>query len=218
MPRRIESLMVEGPVGRLECLLEEPEDREPREVFLVCHPHPQGGGTMHNKVVYRMARGLRRAGAVVLRFNYRGVNQSEGTYDQGIGETDDARSALDYLRSRYPELPFSLGGFSFGARIILKLGCEVRTPARLLAVGVPAGQPDIATLGDCAVPRFFIQSTNDQYGPRAAMEEYFARLGGSKELIWVPAADHFFAGGLEEFEAAVLRVGEMQLPTAPGVA
>src|SRR5205085_10921182 len=120
MPRRIESLMLAGPAGKLEALLEEPEEGEPREAFLVCHPHPQGGGTMHNKVVYRMARGLRRAGAVVLRFNYRGVNQSQGAYDQGIGETEDARSALEYLRSRYPELPFSLGGFSFGARIILK--------------------------------------------------------------------------------------------------
>src|ERR1700694_4103703 len=113
MTRRIESLSVEGPAGSLECLVEEPEDREPREAFLVCHPHPQGGGTMHNKVVYRMARGLRRLGAVVLRFNYRGVNLSKGEYDHGIGETEDARAALAYLRSRYPDLPFSLGGFSF---------------------------------------------------------------------------------------------------------
>lgn len=208
MTRRIESLMLEGPAGKLESVLEEPEDREPREAFLLCHPHPQGGGTMHNKVVYRMGRGLRRAGAVVLRFNYRGVNMSEGKYDQGIGELDDARAALEYLRSRYPGLPFSLGGFSFGARIVLNLGCEVQTPARLMAVGVPAGQPEVAELGDCEVPRFFIQSTNDQYGPRSAMEAYFARLRGPKQLIWVPAADHFFAGGLEEFEEAVLRVGE----------
>jgi len=212
MARRIESLLLEGPVGKLESVLEEPEDREPREAFLLCHPHPQGGGTMHNEVVYRMARGLRHAGAVVLRFNYRGVNMSEGQYDQGIGETDDARTALQYLRSRYPDLPFSLGGFSFGARIILKLGCEklgsdARTPVRLLAVGMPAGQPEVADLGDCDTPRFFIQSTNDQYGPQSAMEAYFARLREPKQLIWVPAADHFFKGGLEEFEEAVFRVG-----------
>src|ERR1700694_6205938 len=100
MTRRIESLSVEGPAGSLECLVEEPEDREPREVFVVCHPHPQGGGTMHNKVVYRMARGLRRAGAVVLRFNYRGVSRREGQYDHGIGETEDERAAREYLCSR----------------------------------------------------------------------------------------------------------------------
>ena len=100
-----------GPAGKLEALLEEPEDGNPREAVLVCHPHPQHGGTMHNKVVYRIARGLRALGAVVLRFNYRGVNLSEGTYDNGIGELEDARAALNFLRSRYPELAVHDGGF-----------------------------------------------------------------------------------------------------------
>src|SRR5271165_2962242 len=99
MPRRIESVFLNGPAGRLEALLEEPEQGAPSEAALVCHPHPQHGGTMHNKVVYRVARGLRRAGAVVLRFNYRGVNLSQGKYDHGIGEIEDARAALDLLRS-----------------------------------------------------------------------------------------------------------------------
>src|SRR6266436_1110417 len=103
MGRRIESLFLAGPAGRLEALLEEPEDGAPREAALVCHPHPQYGGTMHNKVVYRIARGLRSAGAVVLRFNYRGVNLSEGVYDGGEGEVEDARSALSVLRARYPD-------------------------------------------------------------------------------------------------------------------
>src|SRR5450631_4855863 len=85
MPRRIESLFINGPAGRLEGLLEEPEDRDPTEASLVCHPHPQFGGTMHNKVVYRVARGLRQTGSVVLRFNFRGVNLSEGTHDDGRG-------------------------------------------------------------------------------------------------------------------------------------
>ena len=113
MPRKIESLFLQGPAGRLEGLLEEPEDMPLSEAALVCHPHPQHGGTMHTKAVYRIARGLRRAGAVVLRFNYRGVNLSEGIYDQGEGELEDARAALGYLRERYPGLPFTLAGFSF---------------------------------------------------------------------------------------------------------
>ncbi len=128
MSRRIESLFIDGPAGKLEALLEEPEDQDPRHAVLVCHPHPQHGGTMHNKVVYRIARGLRRAGAVVLRFNYRGVNLSQGEYDHGVGELEDARAALGLLRSRYPALPFSLAGFSFGSRIILRLGCETAGP------------------------------------------------------------------------------------------
>ena len=207
MARRIESPVLSGPAGRLEALLEEPEDREPREAFLVCHPHPQHGGTMHNKVVYRIARGLRRAGAVVLRFNYRGVNLSEGAYDQGVGEIEDARAALAYLRSRYPDLPYSLAGFSFGSRIVLKLGCEPGDPARIIAVGVPASYSETGELGNCGVPRVFIQSTNDQFGPVPAMQSYFDRLPEPKRLVWVEAADHFFADALAAFEDAVFRVG-----------
>src|SRR5258707_15196803 len=114
MPRRIESLFLAGAAGRLEAILEEP-DEAASGAALVCHPHPKHGGTMHNKVVYRIARGLRSAGSVVLRFNYRGVNLSEGTYSEGEGELDDARAALAYLRARYPELPYTLAGFSFGS-------------------------------------------------------------------------------------------------------
>src|SRR5579871_6646768 len=99
MPRKIESLFLSGPAGRLEALLEEPEEEPLREAALVCHPHPQHGGTMHNKVVYRIARGLRREGAVVLRFNYRGVNLSEGVYANGEGELEDGRTAAPSRRS-----------------------------------------------------------------------------------------------------------------------
>jgi alpha/beta superfamily hydrolase len=208
MPRRIESLFIPGPAGRLEALLEEPEDQAPHETVLICHPHPSHGGTMHNKVVYRIARGLRRSGAVALRFNYRGVNLSEGQYDNGIGEIEDARAALAFLRERYPNLPFSLAGFSFGSRIILKLGCETAGASRLIAVGFPADREQGGELGRCEVPRIFIQSTNDEYGSKAALEAYVAGLPGAKQLIWVEAKDHFFANGLDEFEAAVFRVGQ----------
>src|SRR5712691_11915691 len=160
MPRRIESLFINGPAGKLEALLEEPEDQTPRQAALICHPHPQHGGTMHNKVVYRMARGMRRAGAAVLRFNYRGVNMSEGKYDNGAGETEDARVALAFLRSRYKQLPFSLAGFSFGSRIILKIGCQTSEALRLIAVGFPTGQAESRELSKCEIPRVFIQSTN----------------------------------------------------------
>jgi uncharacterized protein len=206
MPRRIESLFIPGPAGRLEALIEEPEDQSPREVALICHPHPLHGGTMHNKVVYRIARAMRRAGAVAMRFNYRGVNFSEGKYDHGSGELEDARVALEFLRTRYPELPFTLAGFSFGSRIILRLGCEIASASRLIAVGFPAGDAASRGLGDCEIPRIFIQSTHDEFGPREAMESYFASLNGPKELFWVEARDHFFAGALDEFENSVLQV------------
>src|SRR5436305_588828 len=86
---------------KLKAVPEEPESGEPREACLVCHPHPLYGGTMHNKVVYRMARALRRSGSVVLRFNFRGVGKSEGAHDQGAGELDDAYLCLEWLRARY---------------------------------------------------------------------------------------------------------------------
>jgi hypothetical protein len=207
MPRHIESLFIDGPAGKLEALLEEPEDQEPRHAVLVCHPHPQHGGTMHNKVVYRIARGLRRAGTVVLRFNYRGVNLSEGEYDKGIGEVEDARAALAVLRSRYPGLPFSLAGFSFGSRIILRLGCATPAASRLIAVGFPASLSESHALGQCPVPRIFIVSTHDEFCAVPAMEAYFAALDEPKELIWIEAQDHFFTGALDRFEDAIYGIG-----------
>lgn len=203
MARRIESVALDGPAGKLEALLEEPEDEEPHEAFLVCHPHPQHGGTMHNKVVYRIARGARRAGAVVLRFNYRGVNQSQGKYDHGIGEIEDARAALRFLRERYPNLPYGLAGFSFGSRIVLKLGCELGEAGRIVAVGFPAKYRENWDLGRCERARVYIQSTHDQFGPVADMQAYFEALPEPKKLVFVEAQDHFFAGALDQFEEAV---------------
>ena len=206
MPRIIESLFLPGPGGRLEALLEEPEEGAPRGAALVCHPHPQHGGTMHNKVVFRVAKGLRRAGFVVLRFNYRGVNQSEGTYDHGRGETDDARAALSYLKSRYLQLPFMLAGFSFGSRIVLQLGCEPPTPERVIAVGFPTVYTDRSYLAACQVPRVFVQSTRDEYGPIAELSPLVESMAGANTLRQIEAQDHFFSGALEELEQTIWEI------------
>jgi alpha/beta superfamily hydrolase len=196
--RKIESLFLPGPAGRLEALLEAPEDAAPIEAALVCHPHPQHGGTLHNKVVYRIARGLRATGAVVLRFNYRGVNLSEGSYDEGEGELEDARAALDYLRGRYPALPFTVAGFSFGSRIALRLGCGIAR--RVIAVGFPAAYKDKASLDTCTTPRIFIQSTHDQFGSVEEIESIVEGLPEPKQLYLIEARDHFFAGALDALE------------------
>lgn len=206
MSRRIESLFIAGPAGRLEALLEEPSDREPIVAALVCHPHPQHGGTMHNKVVYRIARGLRASGAVVLRFNYRGVNLSEGSYGGGVGEVEDARAALAVLRERYPDLLYVLAGFSFGSRVVQKLGCPEAEARRIIAVGFPVLHLDGSRYSSCPVPRTFIHSPNDEFGPREPFQQFFDSLTGDNQLLWVESKDHFFAGGLEEFEAAVRSV------------
>lgn len=213
MPRRIESLPLEGPAGKLEALLEEPEDQEIREACLVCHPHPLFGGTMHNKVVYRIARGMRRAGAVVLRFNFRGVGGSEGVHDQGIGELEDARAALHFLRERYPDLPHSMAGFSFGSRVILKLGCSLARPARLIAAGFPTSRGQYDYLATCGVPKYFVQSSIDEHGPRKELEAAFQWFAEPKRLQFIEAGDHFFAGALDKLEEAIAAIaGEGSKP------
>jgi uncharacterized protein len=210
VPRRIESHFIEGPAGRLEALLEEPEEGPVSEACLVCHPHPLFGGTMHNKVVYRIARGLRRSGTVVLRFNFRGVNLSQGVHDKGFGEVEDARAALNFLRERYPELPYSLAGFSFGSRVILRLGCSLPEPRpeRLIAVGFPTTLGHFDYFKDCSLPKYFVQSTVDQYGPKEALEAAFATFAEPKRLEFIEAGDHFFAGALEELEEAIATAGK----------
>ena len=202
MSRRIESHFLAGPAGRLEALVEEPEDGAAHSAVLVCHPHPLYGGTMHNKVVFRIARGLRRAGLVVLRFNFRGVGRSQGEYAQIAGEIEDARAALGWLRQRYQGLPFALAGFSFGAQVITRLGCALEGARFLMAVGHPTERGN-DYLEDCPVPKIFVQSTHDEFGPRPQLETLYAKLVQPKQLIWVEAADHFFAGGLDELEQAV---------------
>lgn len=204
MSRKIESVMIPGPAGRLEALLEESESGAPVHAVVVCHPHPEHGGTMHNKVVYRLARGLRRTGAVVLRFNFRGVNLSEGQYGRGDGEVEDARAALGFLRSRYPAIPFSLAGFSFGSRVILRLGCERNIEAaRLIAVGYPTRWPDLESLQICTREKIFIQSTHDEFGPIHSLRQLVEGLPEPKVLYEVEAGDHFFAGALDAFEHLV---------------
>jgi len=201
--RRIESVTLAGPAGALEALLEEPEDRDPAYAALVCHPHPLYGGTMHNKVVYRLARGLRRSGAVVLRFNFRGVGRSAGEHGHLEGEIEDARAALDWLAARYPGLPYALAGFSFGSRVVTRLACELGQARFVMAAGSPTrwGAPDY--LNTCPAPKVFIQSTHDEYGPRAEFEPIYERFAEPKQLHWIEATDHFFAGGLDTLEETV---------------
>ena len=211
MARKIESLFLAGPAGRLEALLEEPEE-VPIGVALVCHPHPSHGGTMHNKVVYRLARGLRRSGHVVLRFNYRGVNLSEGSYAHGEGEREDARVAIGFLNNRYPARPLTLAGFSFGSRIALALGCETNPSAgagirRVIAVGFPTVYKNRTFLDNCTTPRIFVQSTHDQFGPVEELESMYQALPEPKQLLLVDAQDHFFAGALEKLEETIFLLG-----------
>jgi uncharacterized protein len=208
MARRIETLFLAGAAGRLEALLEEPEESGAFEAAVICHPHPRGGGTMHNKVVYRLARGLRKTGCVVLRFNYRGVNLSEGEYDEGVGETEDARAALRELERRYPNLPLLAAGFSFGSRVALRLASQEADIQRVIAAGFPTRIAERDFAYQVHVPKYFVQSTHDEFGPRPELQEFFESLPEPKHLEWVEASDHFFADALDSFEAIVEGIGQ----------
>jgi alpha/beta superfamily hydrolase len=201
MARLLESTTVEGPAGPLEALHEGPDDDVAiHRATVICHPHPLYGGTMHNKVVFRLARAARQAGSAVLRFNFRGVGRSAGTHDHGAGEQDDLRAALEFMRSRYPALPLLAGGFSFGARVALRVGCSEPGIQRVVAAGTPVANGDWSFLENCGAAKLFLQSTRDIHGPREELERVFAKTAGPKRLIWIDAADHFFSDALDDFE------------------
>ena len=130
------NLMIPASHGELEAILKEPAG-EPKGVALVCHPHPLGGGTMHNKVVFRAAAGLNDAGLITLRFNFRGVGASTGEHNEIEGGRDDARDALNYLAENYPGQPITIAGFSFGSRVGTEIGMSDDRVVRMISVGTP---------------------------------------------------------------------------------
>jgi len=198
-----ETFDIAGPVGRLEAILMTP-DGPPAAAAVVCHAHPLHGGVMHFKVVFRAAKALQQNGAAVLRFNFRGVGRSQGTHDEGRGEQDDVRAALDELRRRFPGLPLIAGGFSFGATMALRVGCAERGIGALVALGLPLSMlPDVGFLEACRPPRLFVQGEQDQFGDGDQLRQLVARLPEPRTLVVVPGADHFFGGHLDELQEAV---------------
>jgi len=186
--------------GQLEAILREPA--APVAAAVVCHPHPLGGGTMNNNVVYRVGRALGDAGVVVLRFNFRGVGASTGRHDGGAGEEEDALAALELLALRHPDLPLWMAGFSFGARVGLTVGAREPRVTKLLGIGLALSMFDYAFLDGCVKPKAIIQAANDEYGGRAAVEPAVARMIEPKRLWVVDGASHLFPQHLTELESA----------------
>lgn len=185
-----------GPAGRLEALLNTGRTDAPYAA-LICHPHPAGGGTMHNKVVYHAMKAFASFGLPVLRFNFRGTGLSEGSHDDGRGEQEDVRAALDWLDRRF-RLPILFAGFSFGSAVGLPACCGDDRVKGLIGLGVPVHAEGrdytYKFLSHCLQPKLFISGDHDQYGPREAMERIFSTAPEPKRLQWVEGADHFFQG------------------------
>ncbi len=170
---------------------------------VVCHPHPLYGGTLHNKVVYQVAKTLHRAGLPVLRFNFRGAGMSEGAHDNGRGERDDVRAAIDFLAETFSGAQIVLAGFSFGAVVGLRVGCEDKRVAELIGLGLPTNDSDLPYLTSCNKPKLFVQGGADQYGSLENVRKLFDAMPEPKRLVIVDGANHFFAGKLDQVERAV---------------
>ena len=202
----IRSLFLDGPVGRLEALLNAGIEGATHSA-LVCHPHPLYGGTFHNKVVFHTMKALHSFGFPVLRFNFRGTGLSQGQHDNGYGEVEDVRAALDWLDREF-RLPIVFAGFSFGAAVGLPAACPDPRVRAVIGLGIPVVPADERAydfdfLQDCSKLKLFVSGARDQFGPRAKLEEVVASAAEPKNLVLIEGADHFFEGRLRELRAAV---------------
>ncbi len=207
----IKSLFLQGPAGRLEALLNAGSESA-THAAVVCHPHPLFGGTLHNKVVFHTMKALNSFGFPVLRFNFRGTGLSQGEHDQGNGEVEDVRTALDWLDAQF-HLPLLFAGFSFGAAVGLRAACSDQRVQAVIGVGVPAipvaadtEAPRTYTfdfLRDCAKPKLFVSGARDPFGPKAKLEALVASVPEPKKLVLIEGGDHFFEGRLRELRETI---------------
>jgi alpha/beta superfamily hydrolase len=198
------NFFLEGPAGRLEAILWKPAgNARPPLAAVVCHPHPLFGGTMHNKVIYQTAKALDALGIPVLRFNFRGAGLSAGAHDRGQGERDDVRAALNFLGSEFPDVPLLLAGFSFGAWVGLRVGCEDPRVSHLIGLGIPVNSTDFSFQRECDKPKLFVHGNNDEYGAIEKVKALIPALTGDNRLVVVEGADHFFAGKLDQLGRAI---------------
>jgi alpha/beta superfamily hydrolase len=208
---------IPGPAGRLEALLDEPprerrvneqgllEGSGPalRAAVVLGHPHPLKGGTMHTKTVYQSAKALARIGCAVLRFNFRGVGLSAGRFDEGAGEQDDFRAALDFMRTRYPQAPLWAGGMSFGSWVGLTVGAADDRASTLIGIAMPLNRYGFAPVRDSPKPKFFIHGEFDDVCPLQTVREFYAQAAEPKELVVIDSADHVFDGRVSEVADAI---------------
>ncbi len=196
---------IEGPSGLLEALLERPVPAgvPPRAGVVFAHPHPLHGGTMHTKAVYRATKALAGLGCAVLRFNFRGVGQSEGTFDNAVGELNDFHAGLDFMAGQFPGADLWAAGFSFGAYVALMAGDRDERVSTLIGIAPALHMYDFSGLVASRKAKYFVQGERDEICPLPRLQAFFARLREPKQLVVVPGADHLFHGQVEEVGRAI---------------
>jgi alpha/beta superfamily hydrolase len=200
-----------GPAGVLEGLLEVPRALRddpgalPRAAVVFAHPHPLQGGTMHTKAVFQGTKGLGRIGCAVLRFNFRGVGASAGTFDEGRGEREDFWAALDFLAARYPSVPLWAAGFSFGSWVALEAGALDPRVSVLIGVAPPVGRPNYSfnDVIESTKPKFLVHGGLDEVCPVKDLWAFYAKLKEPKELVVIDGANHLFDGQTVEVGEAL---------------
>ena len=193
---------IAGPEGPLEALLDLPAG-EPRAAAVFAHPHPLHGGTLHTKAVYQSAKALARIGVAVLRFNFRGVGTSAGSWDEGRGEMDDFRAAVAFMRGQHPDVRLWAAGMSFGAWVALSVGAEDDGISSLIGIAPPVSRYDFEKARTSDTPKFFIQGERDELCPLKELQEFYARAHDPKELVVIDGADHLFDGKALEVGDAI---------------
>ena len=204
-PKPLRHVDLYGTAGRLEALYRELQD--PVGIAVVCHPHPLGGGTLHNKVVFRAARGLENANVATLRFNFRGVGASAGKHDEGEGEQGDVLAAIEWAKRKHPGKKLIVGGFSFGAWVASRVACELPEVDAIFLIGTPVNKYDFGYLRHCEKPMLFLHGTADEMGDVEKLEKLAEQVRNAESVI-VTGADHFFSKQLDAVDETIRQWAE----------
>lgn len=188
---------IPGPAGPLEALIDRPSGT-PRAAVVLAHPLPIEGGTMHTKVVFQSAKALARSGCVVLRFNFRGVGRSAGTWDEGRGELDDFRAALDYVAGQYSNIEIWAAGFSFGSWVAATVGAADDRVCAVILIAPPVNKYDFPAVKASTKPKFIIHGEADELIPLKAVRQFYGEVREPRELIEIDRANHLFEGQASE--------------------
>ncbi|HEX2835385.1 MAG TPA: alpha/beta fold hydrolase [Thermoanaerobaculia bacterium] len=199
-PKPLRHVDLYSSAGKLEALYRELQD--PAGAAVVCHPLTTHGGTLHNKVVFRAARGLEAANVATLRFNFRGAGTSPGTFDAGHGEQDDVAAAIEWVKKRHPGKKLIVGGFSFGSWVASRVACELPEVDAIFLLGTPINKYDFSYLRHCEKPMLFIHGTQDEHGDVAKLDKLVPQIRNAESVV-ITGADHFFTKQLEAVEETI---------------
>ena len=213
-PSESTTLLLDGPAGALEVAVDRSDAAPLTAVAIICHPLPIEGGTMHNKVVTMLARSLRELGLDTVRFNFRGTGNSEGSFDDGVGEADDLRAVAAWVRAQRPDAAVWLAGFSFGAYVSLRMAAELQ-PSMLISIAPPVGRSwDFDSLVPPTCPWLVIQGEADEVVDPQAVFAWIDTMRDPPDLVRMPDTGHFFHRKLMDLRGAIKHGVRAYLPAA----